>query len=200
MNYPDTRISLIRRIGDSNDLPAWTEFCAIYERAIYETARRFGLQDADAHEVSQEVLLKVSHRVHEFNPDRDGRFRGWLAKVAKNTSIDLLRQEQRKRKLETLANQDSNGIDISQLAEPEANQEIYEWEERRGQFRWAANLVRSGVSETTWRAFWMTAVEGHSGESVAATLGMTIGAVYVARCRTQSKIKQLIEPYQAGES
>ena len=57
MALPETRISLLTRLNDNADVAAWSEFCEIYERAIYGIAKKYGLQDADAREVSQDVLL-----------------------------------------------------------------------------------------------------------------------------------------------
>ena len=82
MALPDTRISLLQRLHDGHDTAAWTEFCAIYERAIFRIALKYGLQDADAREVSQEVLLTVSRRIRHFDLEAQGRFRSWLLSIA----------------------------------------------------------------------------------------------------------------------
>ncbi len=92
MRVPDTRHSLIARLHDAGDAAAWVEFCAIYEPTTYRIARKFGLQDADAREVTQEVLLLVSRKIQGFDLSRDGRFRGWLAQIARNATVDMLRR------------------------------------------------------------------------------------------------------------
>jgi len=56
-NLPDTRYTLLARLSDPNDLSAWSEFAEIYEDAIYRYSRSRGLQDSDAWEVVQHVLL-----------------------------------------------------------------------------------------------------------------------------------------------
>ncbi len=76
MVIPETRHSLLRRLHDRADASAWSEFCSIYEPVIYRFAKRFHLQDADAREVSQEVLLIVSRKVEMFDTQANGRFRG----------------------------------------------------------------------------------------------------------------------------
>ena len=53
----------------------------------------------------------------------------------------------------------------------------------------AAEQVRPSFEETTWQAFWQTAVLGKPGKEVAARLGMTVGAVYIAKSRVLSRIK-----------
>jgi len=191
MAIPDTRYSLLRRLYDRADASAWSEFCSIYEPVIYRFAKRFKLQDADAREVSQEVLLTVSRKVESFDTLANGRFRGWLSKLARNATIDLLRKRRER---------PTGGSDIFRLlsAVPaidlEASQ-AFLLEARHQQFHWAAEQVRQSSQPITWQAFWLTAVESLPANEVASKLGMSIGAVYVARCRTLARIKKLIEPF-----
>ena len=60
MVSPDTRASLILRLGDPADDAAWAEFVQIYQPMLFQLASRWGLQDADAREVVQETLLAVA--------------------------------------------------------------------------------------------------------------------------------------------
>ena len=95
MPLPNTRYTLLRRLGEPDDPAAWAEFCEVYEPAIRRIAGRYGLQDADAREVTQEVLLTVSRKLSMFDPAAGGRFRSWLAAIARNTTVDLLRKNRR---------------------------------------------------------------------------------------------------------
>ena len=45
---PDTRESLLIRLGDPANDAAWREFLEIYRPVIYRLACRQGLQDADS--------------------------------------------------------------------------------------------------------------------------------------------------------
>ena len=195
MSFPDTRVSLLHRIADKNDSMAWMDFCAIYETAVYRIARKYGLQDADAREVSQEVLLRVSRRIDTFDVSKNGRFRAWLSTVARNSTIDLIRSRPREKTLDRHTQESFDRFPSS-----ESDMKIFVIEEQREQFRWAAESVRSFESERNWQAFWRTSVDGLSGQAVAEQLGMSVGAVYVARCRTLAKIKRLIEPFRGDAS
>ncbi|MFK7737189.1 MAG: RNA polymerase sigma factor [Pirellulaceae bacterium] len=198
MTVPDTRISLLHRLHDRDDSSAWMEFCAIYERVIYRIASRHGLQDADSREVSQEVLMTVSRRISEFDPHGSAKFRSWLATVARNATIDLLR----KKKLVTGDSELQLGLARIPAAQDEAasEAEAFGVAEKREQFRWAAEQVKASMAASTWQAFWLTAVEGTTAEVVAERLGMTPGAIYVARCRTLRKIKHIVERFRADEA
>ncbi len=191
MALPDTRISLLQRLHDRQDAAAWTEFCAIYERAIYRIAIKYGLQDADAREVSQDVLLAVSRRIKHFDIEGQGKFRSWLSTIARNTTIDLLRKNGRMTSGDSALQRN-----LGALSPREPESSLFDLESRRAQFQWAAEQVRGTVSDATWNAFWLTAVFGESSDVVAKRLGMSVGAVYVARCRILAKIKKLVSPFR----
>src|SRR5205823_2745316 len=58
-------------------------------------------------------------------------------------------------------------------------------------FRFAAEQIRPEFKDTTWQAFWRTAVEGQSGPATAAQLGLSVGAVHVARSRVLARLREL---------
>src|SRR6516164_7256878 len=88
---PATRASLLVRILDAQDVQAWNQFVEIYAPLVYGFARRHGLQDADAADVTQEVMQSVSKAAHklEYDPER-GSFRGWLFTVTRNNVSTFL--------------------------------------------------------------------------------------------------------------
>src|SRR5579872_2740976 len=88
---PDTRESLLLRVGDPANAEAWREFAAIYRPAVYRMARRRGLQDADAEDLSQRVLVAISQKIAEWRPTSpQGAFRAWVSVIARNLAINAL--------------------------------------------------------------------------------------------------------------
>src|SRR5258707_2128365 len=79
---PPTRASLLLRLRDPQDEAAWRQFIDLYAPLVYGYARKQGLQDADAADLSQEVLGAVAGGVGrlEYDPQR-GAFRNWLFTV-----------------------------------------------------------------------------------------------------------------------
>jgi RNA polymerase sigma-70 factor (ECF subfamily) len=69
-----------------------------------------------------------------------------------------------------------------------------EWERRV--FAWACEQVRHEVADATWQAFWRTAVEHHPVKQVAADLGLTPGAIYIARSRVINRLKERVQSVQ----
>src|SRR5690242_3517340 len=81
---PPTRPSLLVRLRDPRDGAAWTEFVELYAPLVYGYARKQGLQDADAADLSQEVLGGVARSIGrlEYDPRR-GSFRNWLFTIVR---------------------------------------------------------------------------------------------------------------------
>ncbi|MFY9254347.1 MAG: sigma-70 family RNA polymerase sigma factor [Fuerstiella sp.] len=93
---PETRASLILRLPSAEDGDAWQEFVSIYEPFVYRFAIRGGLQDADAKELVQNVMLSVAKAVGRGRPDsKRAKFRTWLFRIARNQLLDELSKQTR---------------------------------------------------------------------------------------------------------
>jgi RNA polymerase sigma-70 factor (ECF subfamily) len=186
-NSPETRFSLIGSLSDADNVDAWNEFAQIYQPLIFRIARRRGLQHADAAEVTQEVLSRVVRAVDNWKPDRSkGSFRGWLYRITRNATIDHLRKAGRQPlSMESLV------VTAAEVpAEGDQCSREFRLEYRKQVFAWAARRVQCEFRTRTWQAFWLTAVEGNAVNEVAADLGMTAGAIYVARSRVMKRLAE----------
>jgi RNA polymerase sigma factor (sigma-70 family) len=189
---PETSSSLLVRIRDAGDRDAWRQFVDLYGPVIYRYARKRGMQDADAADLTQTVLQAVSGAVQrlEYDPQR-GSFRGWLFGIARNhlhKLQDRLRRGPR-------GSGDTSGQDLlnEQPARGDGEEAVWDQEYKRQRFRWAAERVRGEFAENSWQAFWRTAVEGRPAAQVGRALDMTVGAVYTARSRVLARIRQEIK-------
>ena len=191
---PATRQSLLLKLG-ARDPDAWARFFEDYEKAVRAYCRRLGLQDADAHDVTQEVLSAVDNRLGrgwDDDPQR-GLFRGWVFRVARNLAADRHRQLLREARGtgDTLAARRLEAIPCDEAAQAHALEAEY----RRALWERAAEQVRPRVQEQSWRAFWKTAVEGKRAEHVASELGTSIGAIYTAKCRVLARIRDVVASF-----
>ncbi len=191
---PETRSSLLVRVRNPSDAEAWHEFASIYRPAIYRLARRRGLQDADAEDLAQRVLVSVSGAIQTWEKDeKRGTFRAWLLRVARNAIINAITR--RPPDIAMGGSNASEPLDMPHTDE-EAIRKLVEDEHRRAVFRWAAAEVRSEFHDTTWKAFYRTAVDGISIEDAAAEIDRTTGSVYAARSRVMRRLKAKVLEFQ----
>ncbi|HWG45899.1 MAG TPA: sigma-70 family RNA polymerase sigma factor [Gemmataceae bacterium] len=195
---PVTRPSLLVRLRDHRDNQAWGEFVELYAPLIYTYARKRGLQDADAADLTQNCLRQVAAHVGrlEYDPRR-GSFRAWLFTIVRNRLRNFQQQPRR-------LYQGSGDSQVQRALEntmaPETD-EAGEWEReyRLSLLAWAAEQVRPQIQETTWQAFWQTTVESKSGKEVAQALGLTVAAVYLAKSRVVARLRAVLREVQGEE-
>ncbi len=190
-----TRASLLARLGDAKDRAAWQQFVELYGGLIYRFVRQRGLQDADAADLTQEVFLAVAEVAGNwhYDPER-GTFRGWLFGITRNKLARYLRR----RYAQAVGSGDSNAqARLAEEPSPEPDAEaLWEEEYRQQLFHVAAERIRDRFAPATWQAFWQTAVEGKSAADVGRELGMSVGAVYVARSRVLARLTQEVQQLQ----
>jgi RNA polymerase sigma-70 factor (ECF subfamily) len=190
LDAPLTRASLLVRIRDGRDHEAWRQFVELYAAVVYGFARKRGLQDADAADIMQEVLRSVASAAGrlEYDPSR-GSFRGWLFTITRNKVFNFLAAARHR----LGDGSGDTGVREKLEAQPgrASDQDLASWdEEYEGNLAAVAmRRVQGEVQQATWQAFWRTAVEGQNAREVGIALGMTPGAVYVARSRVLARIK-----------
>ena len=187
---PLTRASLLVRLKDPNDAGAWTEFVRLYASVVYGFARKRGLQDADAADLMQEVLRSVAGAVGRLQYDpRKGTFRGWLYSITRNKIFNFLEARQR----HVRGSGDSHVQQrLQELPGRELDDDDWDREYDRKVFAWAAERVREEFQSSTWQAFWLTAVEGRDAQDAGRSLGLSPGAVYVAKSRVLARLREEI--------
>lgn len=185
--WPETRHSLVARLKDVRDGGAWVEFLDLYQPLVVQLLRRRGLQEADAEDLSQEVLMAVCRKIEDWRHNgRKGAFRSWLYVVSRNLMLNLLERE--KQYLAGVSADDLERL-MEQRATLDRDAEI---EYRRELLARAAERIRREFRETTWTAFWRTAVEQATVAETAEELGVTEGAVYIARSRVMARLREVI--------
>ncbi len=186
---PETSDSLLIRVRDTQDRASWDRFVAIYRPIVYRIGRRRGLQDTDAEDLAQRVMIQVANAIPDWEKDtRKGNFRGWLHRVSVNALISLLRSEKR--------HQASGGSEFlerthSLEASSEEIEQLIEEEHLRCRLRWAAEQVRGEFTDSSWRAFWLTTLDDVSVTHAAEQLSTSTGAVYAARSRIMRRLQEV---------
>jgi RNA polymerase sigma-70 factor (ECF subfamily) len=188
---PSTSLLVNAKNGDPR---AWERLVSLSMPLVLRWCRRQGVPEADRPDVAQEVYRAVARTLGAFHRDRPGdSFRGWLRTVTRSKVLDYHEQKARVgpvgeggsealARLHQLAAEESAVVDVSA-----------ETEERRLLFRRAVELLQSAVDEKTWRAFWRVEIEGQVPAEVAADLGMSANAVYLAKGRVRKRLREEFE-------
>jgi RNA polymerase sigma-70 factor (ECF subfamily) len=197
-----THQTLLARLAQSGSQSqaAWSEFVGRYGRKIYGWCLRWRLQDADAEDVTQIVLLKLAEHMKAFTYDRRRSFRAWLKTVTHHAWQDFVAS---RRTALLAAGGDSWGERLHSLTARDelsgALEELFDLE----LLEKAMQRVRLRAAPHTWMAFSMTAVEGIPAPEVARRLEMKIARVYAARSNIQQRLhdecRRLESAQEAGE-
>jgi len=173
----------------ANEPAAWDRLVSVYAPLVTHWCRASGLQEQDQADVLQEVFQAVACRLGEFRREPGGTFRGWLRAVTRSKICDLYRRQKR----EPVG---AGGSDaqrwLGQVAAPGWLEEAVAdaRPQDRVLLRGLLDELREEFAERTWQAFWRTVVEGRQAADVADELGMSPGAVRVAKCRVLARLRE----------
>jgi RNA polymerase sigma-70 factor (ECF subfamily) len=187
----ETRASLLERLGRTpTDPEAWREFAIHYGAIVLDWCRKWQLQDADAQDVTQNVMLKVAEKMRSFAYDPGKSFRGWLRTLAHHAWADFVASRQRPGRgtgdsaVERLLDSAQARDELTHELEAQYDRELLEI---------ASQVVRLRVNPQTWDAFRLTAVDGLSGTETAERLKMSVAHVFTARHRVQTMLREEIQ-------
>jgi RNA polymerase sigma-70 factor (ECF subfamily) len=178
------------------DQEAWNTFVARYGPRIYGWCRQWNLQEVDAQDVTQSVLLRLVEKMRAFEYDPGRSFRGWLRTITHHAWSDFLAA----RKSAAVGSGDSTILawlqtveareDLLSRLEKEFDQELLDE---------AMMRVRLRVTPAKWDAFRLMALEGLSGAEVAQRLGMKVATAFVVRSKVQQMIQDEVRKLEGAE-
>jgi RNA polymerase sigma-70 factor (ECF subfamily) len=185
----ETSASLLERLRLQPDDEGWQRLVELYTPLIRGWLHRHGLPPQEADDVVQEVLAVVVRRLPDFRRQpRAGAFRRWLRTI----TVNCLRDFWRGRRGRPVAAGGSDFVQmLDELADP-ASGLSREWDREHDRHVTARllEMIRPHFEATTWRAFQRVALEGASPDDVAAELGLTVNAVFIAKSRVLSRLRQ----------
>jgi RNA polymerase sigma-70 factor (ECF subfamily) len=192
---PTTRPSLLVRIRDAQDAQAWQQFVKLYAPLVYGFVRKRGLQDCDAADVTQDVLRAVAGAASrlDYDPKR-ASFRSWLFSVVRH-KLQNFRAGQ-KHRWQATGEPDMQDRLEEQAAPEQEEETLWNQEYERQLLARALEQIRGSFQESSWQAFWQTAMEGKKAKEVAQALGISVAAVYMAKSRVLAQLKQCIRQLQ----
>src|SRR5262245_7173305 len=191
---PPTRATLLARLRrDPTSEAAWDEFVDQYGRHIYRWCRRWRLQDADAEDVTQEILLKLARKLRDFAYDPKSSFRGWLKTIAHHAWRDFVDSRGRGRAIG-----DENVWGLLQSVEAREDlvaklEEAFDYE-----LLVAATVqVRLRIAPHTWQAYRIMGSECLPVAEVAGRVRLQVAMVYVAKSKVQKMLQQELQKLES---
>jgi RNA polymerase sigma-70 factor (ECF subfamily) len=178
-----TSVSLLERLRYDAADEAWTRFVELYTPLMYHWARGMDLNGHDAADLVQDVFATLVKKLPEFQYDRAKNFRHWLHRVTVNKWRERCRRC-------TLPMADAGTDVMTNVAVPDELPAFDEAEYRQYLVRRALELMQAEFHPTTWKACWEHTVGDRSAAEVAAELGISVGAVYVAKHRVLRRLRQ----------
>ncbi len=182
--------TLLLRIK-ANDSDAWRRLVRTYGPLVYRWCVRAGLREDDAADVGQEVFRAVAEGIDQFRRERAGdTFVGWLRTITRYKIADHHRRQAVRpdaiggTDFQIVLSQLPDSLDEEDDGEPRSSQQINAMLYHR-----ALQIIRNEFEDSSWKAFWGTAVDGRPTRDVAADLRMTPVAVRKAKSRVLRRLR-----------
>src|SRR5262245_42742476 len=186
---PSTQVTLLFRLRQDGDAEAWRTFVDLYTPLVYRFCRHRNLQDADARDVTQQVLAIVHRTIGKFKYDRErGRFRNWLGAV---TAHEISRHQRKDRRPGKGAGE-GRGDDLAALASAAVDPN---WAEEFNSyiFQLALTRIRPEFEPEVWQAFDLTWLRDVKPREAAAKIGKPSAWVYKARYKVIERLRAELE-------
>jgi len=181
----ETPASLLERLRRPAAEAEWARFVQLYTPLLYHWARQVGARPDEAADLVQEVFALLVQKLPDFAYDRSKSFRSWLRTVTLNKWREVRRRP--------TAPRQAQEADLEDLASPDSAAEIWEAEYRDRVVSRALELMRTDFQTPTWQAFWEHRVAGRSAPEVAAELGLSVNAVYLATSRVLRRLREELD-------
>jgi RNA polymerase sigma-70 factor (ECF subfamily) len=182
-----TSLSLLAR-ARARDCEAWHSLVHLYQPLLLRWCHRAGVTAEDAEDVCQEVFASAAAHLDAFRRDQPGdSFRGWLYGITRNTiRLHFRRTQEEARAAGGSAALERLNEVVDPLIETDRDDEVGLTDLHRR----ALEHVRLQFEETTWRAFWLSSIEGRATAVLVDELGMTAVAIRQARSRVLRRLRE----------
>jgi RNA polymerase sigma-70 factor (ECF subfamily) len=172
--------AMMRGVTEGSD-QAFAALCDQFRALIYTTVYRVINNPQDAEDLTQDVLLKIWKKADTWDVSK-GRLSTWIASIARNRAIDVIRSKQRRAALcERVQNEER--AHIGTIFEDPAREKIYATE--------AHQIARSAIVELSpeqRKVIEMVYIEGLTQVEVAKRVGIPIGT---AKARVRRGVQRL---------
>jgi RNA polymerase sigma-70 factor (ECF subfamily) len=197
-----TRASLLERLKNWGDDESWREFFGIYQRLVFDTARKAGLTEPEAEEVVQETLISVAKTIKDFKYERDRcTFKTWLGHLTRKRIADQFRKRPKLPMVEASPRtRETQTPAIERIPDEQAArvEDLWEEEWQTNLMRAALNNLKTEISGEQLQIFDLYAVRKLKASEVAAAVGVSVGQVYLSKHRVARLLKKEVKRLEAA--
>ena len=185
----ETSLSLLDRIRETSDAQSWDRLTRLYAPLLRRWVVRYDVQDSDADDIVQEVLVAVLNELHKFqHNEQKGAFRKWLRTIL----VNRVRRFWRSRRYQPVATGTSSIDEMLNQLEVDGSEVSGVWN-REHDDHIITQLMRGiqpRFGPQVWEAFHRQVVHGEKADLVAQDLSISISAVYKAKSRVLSALRR----------
>ena len=169
------------------DPAGWSRLVTTFGPIVYSWCRTSGVRDADAPDVVQDVFAAVARCIANFEREKSlGSFRSWLATITRNKVRDYFRIQAKRQ----IAEGGTQALVELQMIPEDLDSTICAASATTPLIREVLQQVEAEFESTTWRAFWMTTIDGMKASDAAAELGTSAASVYQSKSRVLRRLRQ----------
>lgn len=184
-----TTTQVLEELQSSNDAPAWQRFCGHFNTVVVNFAKHMGLSVPDAEDAAQETMLAFvkAFRDGKYNRDK-GHLSDWLFGIAKHVILNFRKRQPR----EQLMADKTTGTSFWDMIQDDHDIKLsWETEWRHMVLAKCCEQARREFDPKVFKAFELYALTQTAADEVAQQLEMSRNAVYIAKCRVLSRLREL---------
>lgn len=185
-----TTSTILDRLRRFDDRTMWARFDGRFRRPLVALGLKMGLAPAEADEAAQEALVTFmqEYQAGKYDPER-GRLSSWLLGIGHNTVLNRRRQLGREsaRRADARTDEPAEPIDLAEV------RPFWDAQWESSVLSACLEQLRSEITDRGYDAFRMVVREGIAPDKVAAALGMSRDAVYVAKHRALKRLAELMK-------
>jgi RNA polymerase sigma factor (sigma-70 family) len=189
-----TTTQLLEDLKTTHDESAWAEFCSHFQPVVIKFARKLGLSNVEAEDAAQETMTAFFKAFKEGKYDKDkGRLSNWLFGIAKRVILNLRGRQP----LEKLIADKTTGTSFWDMVQDDRTLgRTWELEWRQMVLKRCLEQVRQEFDPKVFGAFRNYAIDQFAIEEVCQRFDMSPNAVYIAKSRILSRLRELKRQYE----
>ena len=189
-----TTTQLLKDLKTTRDESAWTELCGHFQPVVIEFARKLGLSNVEAEDAAQETMAAFFKAFKEgkYDPDK-GRLSNWLFGIAKRVILNL----RGRKPLEKLIADKTTGTSFWDMVQDDRTLDrTWELQWRQMVLKRCLEQVRREFDPKVFGAFRHYAIDQFTVEQVCERFDMSRNAVYIAKSRVLSRLRELKQQFE----